>query len=487
MSDAEYERKQELLRKKKEKKEAKAKAAAEAAATQAAPVGASGSALAHDGTPGLAQESRVGQQSVTARKTGTNAAARPGAGGDVKTVIKDLDAAESILNSRVTARTKLAGAAKPSERRVISSASGNDRLKALLAQQQQQVQSSSAASAARHRVDREPATGRAPGDAAKAAVPRPVVKASAISGGSSAMAAAAAALAREQGARGSGDAPSVRPSIKRPSKRPAAAQAPQEDPPAKPAQERSTRPEEREAGEHPARPSPGAERESKRARRGEDPDQNAFQDRIAANAEINKQWDAGLCESEAPSEAPRQWKKFDAPEGFSVFVGDLGGACSQEELQKALSSFGEVRSTRIIGDKGYGFAEFAQRSAAEEAIAASERGAGSTQEAKFAGSSSSAPQIRGQRIRVSWAHGKLPEWKVGNYGFSEGDKGREKTKKFAAHLARDILSAQQQQQQQQQQQVQQQVQQQKQQLPGFGEKSKSGMPSRSLVSYGDLF
>eukprot|EP00854_Cymbomonas_tetramitiformis_P004552 gene4552-5573_t len=209
-------------------------------------------------------------------------------------------------------------------------------------------------------------------------------------------------------------------------------------------------------------------------------------------------WASFYSESEAPSEAPRQWKKFDAPEGFSVFVGDLGGACSQEELQKALSSFGEVRSTRIIGDKGYGFAEFAQRSAAEEAIAASE-------EAKFAGSSSSAPQIRGQRIRVSWAHGKLPEWKADQYvwnicglhrvdrepatGRAPGDAAKAAVPRpvvkasaisggssamaaAAAALAReqgargsgDAPS-----------------------LPGFGEKSKSGMPSRSLVSYGDLF
>ncbi|CAI5473285.1 unnamed protein product [Closterium sp. Yama58-4] len=92
-----------------------------------------------------------------------------------------------------------------------------------------------------------------------------------------------------------------------------------------------------------------------------------------------------------------------------VFVGDLDPATSAAELSEAFSRFGVVVHARMVELQSYGFVGFKQRAEAEAAIAAGEDGR-------------STIIVRGQRVRVSWAHGSLPEWKkgVGGFSFAEG-------------------------------------------------------------------
>ncbi|CAI5961894.1 unnamed protein product [Closterium sp. NIES-65] len=92
-----------------------------------------------------------------------------------------------------------------------------------------------------------------------------------------------------------------------------------------------------------------------------------------------------------------------------VFVGDLDPATSAAELTEAFSRFGAVVHARMVELQSYGFVGFKQRAEAEAAIAAGEDGR-------------STIIVRDQRVRVSWAHGSLPEWKkgVGGFSFAEG-------------------------------------------------------------------
>ncbi|CAI7874507.1 unnamed protein product [Closterium sp. NIES-54] len=92
-----------------------------------------------------------------------------------------------------------------------------------------------------------------------------------------------------------------------------------------------------------------------------------------------------------------------------VFVGDLDPATSAAELSEAFSRFGAVVHARMVELQSYGFVGFKHRAEAEAAIAAGEDGR-------------STIVVRGRRVRVSWAHGSLPEWKkgVGGFSFAEG-------------------------------------------------------------------
>ncbi|CAI5525855.1 unnamed protein product [Closterium sp. Naga37s-1] len=92
-----------------------------------------------------------------------------------------------------------------------------------------------------------------------------------------------------------------------------------------------------------------------------------------------------------------------------VFVGDLDPATSAAKLSEAFSRFGAVVHARMVELQSYGFVGFKHRAEAEAAIAAGEDGR-------------STIVVRGRRVRVSWAHGSLPEWKkgVGGFSFAEG-------------------------------------------------------------------
>ncbi|GJP29661.1 hypothetical protein CLOM_g19293 [Closterium sp. NIES-68] len=91
-----------------------------------------------------------------------------------------------------------------------------------------------------------------------------------------------------------------------------------------------------------------------------------------------------------------------------VFIGDLDPATTADELSEAFSRFGAVGHARMVELQSYGFVGFSRREEAEAAIAAGEEG-------------KSTIVVRGQRVRVSWAHGSLPEWKKGVGGFSFGE------------------------------------------------------------------
>lgn len=54
-------------------------------------------------------------------------------------------------------------------------------------------------------------------------------------------------------------------------------------------------------------------------------------------------------------------------QGSKLYVGNFNYSTVDTQLEKLFSSFGEVKSVNIIGDKGFGFVEMATAEEAEKA------------------------------------------------------------------------------------------------------------------------
>ncbi|QYZ78571.1 RNA-binding protein [Methanofollis formosanus] len=53
-----------------------------------------------------------------------------------------------------------------------------------------------------------------------------------------------------------------------------------------------------------------------------------------------------------------------------LYVGNLTYSVTEEELEELFSNYGEVKSVKIIGDKGFGFVEMETVEEAEKAMEA---------------------------------------------------------------------------------------------------------------------
>ncbi|GBG78092.1 hypothetical protein CBR_g26029 [Chara braunii] len=104
-------------------------------------------------------------------------------------------------------------------------------------------------------------------------------------------------------------------------------------------------------------------------------------------------------------EAKRQKKRGKGPsQDCTIFVGDLDPSTIDYELNLAFERFGEIVRARVIEAQCYGFVTFESRQCAETAVSQ-----GKSEEGVYVGS---------QRVRVAWAHGSLPDWKIGVGGFA---------------------------------------------------------------------
>ncbi|MDD4253781.1 MAG: RNA-binding protein [Methanofollis sp.] len=54
-------------------------------------------------------------------------------------------------------------------------------------------------------------------------------------------------------------------------------------------------------------------------------------------------------------------------ESSRLYVGNLTYSVTEEDLKDLFSSYGDVKSVKIIGDKGFGFVEMSTKEEAEKA------------------------------------------------------------------------------------------------------------------------
>ena len=78
-------------------------------------------------------------------------------------------------------------------------------------------------------------------------------------------------------------------------------------------------------------------------------------------------------------------------QGSKLYVGNFGYSVTDGQLEELFSEHGDVKSAKVIGDKGFGFVEMS-----------------STEEAETAKDALNETEFSGRTIRVNEAHPQKP-------------------------------------------------------------------------------